>query len=498
MNQPRPWSVTRLRLVASFLLPLAAFAAAAFLSMRNMERLVQSTDTIRGLQTGLKAALQMQNIAHEQDALQAGFALDENLANIEVLNATRGRMSKVRMNLAAVLETDEEREVLWAATRIENRLDRSFGSRLIPAVVGGDADAVRLLRRESSQAFAEIASLSERLVRSIQSRIDAAVTHAEEIRSIAVRDSGILLAAAVVLALGMALLTSRSVGAAIQRLIAGAWLVAQGRLDTRIDLPRKDEFGQLADAFNRMTAELRENQRRLVQARKMASLGQLAAGVAHEINNPIGVILGYTRVLAGDASLPARLREDVATIEDEARQCQRIVQELLDLARPVSSLDDDVDVGMLLRAAADRVQHFRPCVNIEAACDIPDAPPLKVRGDRDRLRQVFDNLARNAAEALPESGGRVTFRARLQKSLAPGAPDQVAIEVQDTGIGMNEDQVERIFDPFYSTKAGGSGLGLSIVYSMVQAHRGSIAVRSAPCEGATFTVLLPACAPPNG
>jgi len=293
----------------------------------------------------------------------------------------------------------------------------------------------------------------------------------------------------VVLAVAVALLTSRSVVDPIRQLIAGTQAVARGRLDHTIHIDRRDEFGQLADSFNSMTADLREHQSRLVQAQKMASLGQLAAGVAHEINNPLGVILGYAGVLARDPNLDPAVREDVATIEEEARQGKRIVDDLLNLSRPVPAADDLVDLGESLRRAAERAQRLEGCDRVTVTCDAPGTP-LRVRGDSDKLRQVLDNLARNAVEAMPE-GGELRLRGRIDLAAPGDEGDRIVIAVEDTGSGMTEEQCQRAFDPFFSTKSSGTGLGLSIVYSIVQAHRGEITVRSAEGEGTTFTVALP-------
>lgn len=481
------FSPTKVRLVAGFLLPLAAFAAAAVLSMRNMERIVHATDTIRRLQMGLKSALTIQSLARDLNAAQADFSLGEDLATIDWFHSAREQMRRERASLGDALETDAEREIARRIGRLERDLSLLFDTELVPAVMEGDLERIRALRRETG-LFDEIIHLTEELVGSLQGRIRSAAWHAEQIRIEAVRDSGVLFAVAVALAVAMALLAARSVIRPIMALIAGTEVVGSGRLDHRIRLPRRDEFGQLAESFNRMTAELGENQRRLVQAQKMASLGRLAAGVAHEINNPIGVIMGYANMLAKDPALPETAREDLRTIEEEARQCKRIVEDLLALSRPGESSDEEIDVADLIRKVAERARRAAPHCEVEAAAAPPESG-LRVRGDRDKLRQVLDNLARNAAEALPDSGGRLALRARRE---GEGESARVVVEVEDNGVGMNEEQCEHVFDPFYSTKSGGTGLGLWIAYSIVQSHRGAISVRSAPGEGATFTIALPA------
>ena len=490
-TEKRAWwlpSPTSVRLIVGFLVPLAAFAVAALLSMRNMERLVTATDTIRGLQHGLEGALHMQNLARQQDAAQADLSLGEDLTTIERFSSARSQMRRMRLRLADVLETDTDRQLLWQSRRLESKLYADFRARFIPAVMDDDRERIRELRQEGSASLDEIITISERLARSIQAKMDLAAGHAEMVRHESVRNSGLLLAAAVLLAVAMALLTSRSVVKPIQRLITGTEAVARGRLDHTIELLRRDEFGQLAESFNRMTADLREHQNQLVQAQKMASLGQLAAGVAHEINNPIGVIMGYVDVLARDERLPPELRGDIVTIEEEARQCKRIVEDLLDLSRPVARADEVVDLAETLRRAASRVPQFDPESKIETVCEVGDGP-LRVHGDTDKLRQVFDNLLRNAVQAMP-GRGRLVLRAAL-RTAAVGDREQVEVEIEDTGCGMSEEQCERAFDPFFSTKTSGTGLGLSIVFSIIQAHQGHVTVRSAEGKGTTFVIALP-------
>jgi len=460
---------------------------ASILFMRNMERLVAATDTVRRLELGLEAALHMQNLSHQMDAAQADLFLGEDLTTIERFDAAQSAMRRLRLRLADVVETDEERMLLWESRRLEAKIHSDFHTRFVPAVMDEDWAKIRGARRETIQPLDRIIEISERLARGIQGRIDGAVSHAENVRREAVRNSALLLGTAVLLALAVALIVSRSLIGPIQKLIAGTEAVAKGQLQQQIDIRRRDEFGRLAESFNRMTADLREQQDRLVQAQKMASLGQLAAGVAHEINNPIGVILGYAGMLR-NRDLDETAREDVATIEEEARQCKRIVEDLLNLSRPVITAEEAVDVKTTLQEAAARVEHLDAEGRVRVRCDLPEGP-LWVRGERDKLRQVFDNLSRNAVEAMPE-GGALTFVAR-----ADSAVGEIVLEISDTGMGMSLEQCARAFDPFFSTKSNGTGLGLAIVFNIVRAHQGHISVRSEKGEGATFTISLPAAPP---
>jgi signal transduction histidine kinase len=487
-------SPTSLRLIVGFMAPIAVFAVAAVLSMRTMERLVDATDTLHHLRRGLEAALQTQNLARQMDAAEADLSLGEDPARTERFDAALTRLRRARLELAGAIETDADRQMLWRIHQLERQVSHDFRSRFIPAAVEADADRMAALRRESVRRLDELVTLAERLARGIQARMDEAAGHAAVVRYEATRHTGLLLAAAVVVAVGVALLVSRSVVRPIQALTFGTEAVARGELDHKIALNRRDEFGRLADSFNRMTADLREHQTRLLQAEKMASLGRLAAGVAHEINNPLGVILGYAGILAKDPRIEASLRQDAAAIEEEARQAKRIVDELLNFSRPAALSEESLDAAEALGAAAERARRSVGTGVVTVQCETEGAP-LRVRADADRLRQVLDNLTRNAIEAMPE-GGFLRLRGRRGADALPDEAGRVILEVEDTGCGMTEEQRRRAFDPFYSTKAAGTGLGLSIAYSIVQAHRGQITVRSAPGRGAVFTIALPAADQP--
>jgi signal transduction histidine kinase len=275
----------------------------------------------------------------------------------------------------------------------------------------------------------------------------------------------------------VSLYIGRSIARPIARLQEGAARLAAGRLDTRIDVDTPDEFGALARQFNAMTAALTEHQDRLVQSEKLAGIGRLAAGVAHEINNPLAVILGYARLLRKRAEGP--LRDELGIIEDEAVRARDIVQGLLDLSRPLPAGRDRVDlreicdevVGRLLQATDLRAA----AIQVEGAGFAPGVPA--------KLRQVLGNLVRNGAEAAGP-GGRVTVR-------VVEAGDQVRVEVEDTGAGIAEAARDRIFEPFFTTKERGTGLGLAVSRAIARAHGGDVTGESVPGGGARFTLRLP-------
>jgi two-component system NtrC family sensor kinase len=273
----------------------------------------------------------------------------------------------------------------------------------------------------------------------------------------------------------------------IQRLMAGVREVKRGRLDTQLAVTASDELGELAADFNRMTEVLRKNKEleaSLAQQNKMASLGVLSSEVAHEINNPLGVILGYA------AHLESKMDPDdpgfkyIQEIKRESKRCKNIVQDLLSYARVPKPVLEETDINALLEQIVDFAAHHTDmdAVNIVTTFD-SQLPRLWVDGDQ--IRQVAMNLMLNAGAAMPEGG-------RLVMGTAAGENGRVHITFQDSGSGISPENLEKIFEPFFTTKARGTGLGLAITRTIVEQHGGKIEVASEVGEGTTVTVSLPA------
>jgi signal transduction histidine kinase len=273
----------------------------------------------------------------------------------------------------------------------------------------------------------------------------------------------------------------RSVARPVARLQAGAARLASGDLDTHIDVDSRDEFGALARQFNAMTGALKEHQEKLVHSEKLAGIGRLAAGVAHEINNPLAVILGYARLLRRRSDDSAA--EDLKVIEDETLRAKLIVDGLLDLSRPLSLEPEPLDLRALCEEAIGRLRETGLLEHVEVTV-VGDA---QVEGHPQKLRQVVLNLVKNAAEAAGE-GGKVEVRVE-------GRSGDARVVVRDTGPGLSRDARRKLFEPFFTTKDTGTGLGLAVSQGIVHAHGGEIDAESLPGGGAQFTVRLPAVPP---
>jgi signal transduction histidine kinase/DNA-binding response OmpR family regulator len=236
------------------------------------------------------------------------------------------------------------------------------------------------------------------------------------------------------------------------------------------------------------TIELRAMQEQLVQAEKLASIGQLAAGVAHEINNPIGVILGFAQLMLKRTSEDDPLHKPLATIEREGVRCKEIVQDLLHFAAQRQPLLSRVDINAVIEAASELMPHHVNSENVKVVKGYTSGLP-PVLGDENQLQQVFLNIMLNAYQAMP-NGGQLRIASRADGK-------EVQVIFADTGSGISQENLKRVFDPFFTTKevGEGTGLGLSISYGIIEQHGGTIEVESEPGTGSTFTVKLP-IAPP--
>ncbi len=292
--------------------------------------------------------------------------------------------------------------------------------------------------------------------------------------------------------------------------------VAAGERNVQSSIESRDEIGDLAGRFNDMsrslmeredsiielnrsleqkvqlrTAELEEKNRLLVQTReellrveKLAAIGELAAGVAHEINNPMAIIRGNTELLQLSVPEDAHNREEVDTIFQQVKRVERIVSNLLKFARREQMEHGAVRLNQLLREIVGQIGHQVSLKGIEVVEQYSGQLEL-VEGDGDQLRQVFTNLVLNAVQAMPD-GGVLTVLSQPVKS-----GELYEVKVADTGVGIALENLRQVFNPFYTTKASGTGLGLSVSYGIVREHGGCIDVESVPGAGSTFSVVLP-------
>jgi two-component system NtrC family sensor kinase len=238
------------------------------------------------------------------------------------------------------------------------------------------------------------------------------------------------------------------------------------------------------DLKNHMN-ELRTAQEQLVQSAKMAAIGELSANVAHEINNPLTSVLGYTTHLLKTLDLPEPSRKILGMMEQETLRVRKIIRNLLDFARQRPTWMQPGDLALPLRETVALVQGLATKAAITIEEHYPSEPVI-VTMDHNEIKQVFLNIVHNALHAMPR-GGVLTLR--LQNT----GENEITVEFSDTGVGIAPEHRDRVFEPFFSTKnnGDGTGLGLSISYRIIQNHGGRIDIDSAIGRGTTFTVRLP-------
>ena len=356
---------------------------------------------------------------------------------------------------------------------------------------------------------------------------------------------------AIVLIIFGSFLLSRVLVKPIKDLVRLTQKISEGDFSQKIEVTSKNEIGQLIGSFNRMVERLKENQEslesyleslestnkqlkqaqeELIRTEKLASIGRFAAGVAHEVGNPLGAILGYTSILQKEGIDREESKDYLKRVEREIERINRIVRELLDFARPSQFEIKDVEINKVIESALSLLSYQKNFKNIETQLDMqPDLPMIK--GDESQLSQVFINIILNANDAMPNGGIlRIQTRThvvenpdvdRLQgiyprrrksdpmesdysrmrkadplavlfKKFSEG--DQlVKIRISDTGIGIKKEDLENIFDPFFTTKDPnkGTGLGLSISLRIVESLGGEIRVESEVGKGAAFEVYFP-------
>ncbi len=288
----------------------------------------------------------------------------------------------------------------------------------------------------------------------------------------------------IILAGVVAVPAARYITRPITKLVEANQQLADGDMSVRVKPKGSGELAQLGLSFNRMVTTLQETQVELLHKERLASMGQLAAGVAHEINNPLGTILLFSTALNREASCQSQ-SDDLETIIREATRCKSIVSDLLNFARQQEVLAQPTDI----HAALDRViagqESQSKLAGIEVVRDYEPDLPL-IEADPSQIEQVFINLIGNAAEAIEGSG-------RIELYTSRHGSNEVEIRITDTGCGIPEAHMTSLFTPFFTTKSfgKGTGLGLSIVYGIIKMHRGQIWVESAVGQGTTFFISLP-------
>ncbi len=375
-------------------------------------------------------------------------------------------------------ELPADRSALHAIVASSLRVDHAFRDDILPAVDRGDRAAVRAAHDRVESDVVLMIQRADELGRLFEARAAATRAAAERRAALAAAIALALSAVAAALALLVTRSIWRSIDGPIGRLRAVAVQVTGGDTAARVGDLAVPELRDVARAFDRMLDRLASREAELVRAERLAVLGRVVAGVAHEINNPIGVIRGYLKTMLREPHDDA-LRRELEILDEEALACQRICEDLLTWARAPVLAPERVEVAAL---ASEAVQRLRANGELGRAEVLVDMVPCDVMIDPLRVRQVVSNLVRNAAQAGGE--GAIELRGRR-------TGDTYRVWVSDRGPGIAPEIRGQLFEPFATTRAGGSGLGLAVCQGIVRAHGGEIRAEDRAGGGTTFEVSLP-------
>ncbi|MFV1951369.1 MAG: sensor histidine kinase [Nitrospinota bacterium] len=322
---------------------------------------------------------------------------------------------------------------------------------------------------------------------------------------------------ALILVIFGSFLLSKTVVKPIQKLVEATERVSNGDLGHKVKVESDNEIGRLSYAFNRMTErlrdkteslekhiellkkrniELREARDEVMRSERLAAIGRMAAGVAHEIGNPLGAINGYINVLSNAKERTSEDIDSLRRVEREVDRIDEIVRGLLNLATPPKGVITDVDINQILRDSVELLRNQKAFRNIEISLNLSDEiPPLRLDGHK--MEQVAINLLLNSADAMIENrGGSMVVSSELTNHIPEDRfgndGRQVRLTFSDTGAGIREEDVPRIFDPFFTTKepGKGTGLGLSICHRIIEDMGGRISVSAKKGEGTSFEIMI--------
>jgi two-component system NtrC family sensor kinase len=466
----------RLRLVISVLVTLVVGSGAAtVLTGLTARRAILVSHQLEV--TSRRAAL-LSVVAREQYIHEAHTIILRDRSHVghhdEWVDKLRSELAELRPSV------DEEGERrLDAIGKASRELTGVFSTTILPAIDRQDWAAVRSAHDRANELVDRMTEQADALAAYFDGRAMQAEREAERRIRLA---SGFAIgvgALAAVLAMIAARSLWRSFSTPLAALERVAEQVTSGDRRARVVGIAAVELSVVAEAFNRMLDALARAEAGVVASERLAAIGRVAAGVAHEINNPIAIIRGYVKTMRQDAQDEA-LREELAILDEEAAACQRIAEELLMYARSPAMEPSPVEAAELLREAAGRLggaaDAAQPAVIVEAESAVISVDPL-------RIRQVIVNLVNNAREATARDEAIVVRGERRG--------DGYRIEVLDRGRGIPEESREHLFEPFFTTRRDGTGLGLAVCYGLVTAHGGTIRAEPRTGGGSRFVVDLP-------
>lgn len=469
------------RLAAGFaLVSLVALAMCVVLDVL-LGAVETSVVTMQSEEEAIRDGLALATAVREQYIHQAHVLIERSDAHMahypRAFEAVQSRARSLRERFPP-----SERGRIAEVVEDSGRLDALFRKELLPAI--HRPELAEVLRKQHD-ALQQLSGHAVRQADALARAAEAGMA-AEHHRAIRSSRLGLVLGATcmliiVVLSVAYTQRLRRSFLAPLASLTAAAERFGRGEFQQPAGTVGEGELQAVADAFDHMVLELQLRERKLVEAERMAVVGQFAAGIAHELNNPIGVIRGYLKTMK--PSQPAEmLSDELKILDEEAAACQRIAEDLLAFARPGQLQRAWFSIDELLRST---VQRFSASGQAKGRRLLIRAEPARIFADAGRLRQVLLNLLRNAVQAAP-----IDEPIEID-GVFSSSRTHYEWTVSDRGTGVADADKQRIFEPFFSTHAGGSGLGLAVCHGIVAGHGGQISAEDRSERGTTFRVSLP-------
>jgi signal transduction histidine kinase len=467
----------RLRLVISLLVALVLVSGATtVLTGLSSGRAIQRAHELEA--TSRRAAL-LSVVAREQYIHEAHTIILRDHSHVSHHDEWVRKLGTELRELRPDVDAEGGRR-LDAIGEASRALTELFSARILPAIDRHDWAEVRGAHEEANALVDRMTEQADALA----DYFDDQATEAERAAASLIRFTCAVAVALLAVAAALALIAARSLWRSFSTPLASlervAERVATGDRQARIAPVGAVELAVVADSFNRMLDALVRAEAELVASARLSAIGRVASGVAHEINNPIAIIRGYVKTMRQEAESPT-LREELQILDEEAAACQRIAEELLVYARSPAMEPVPVEAAELLEDAAERCR--LPAEEPGAPPLIVEAEPAQICVDPLRIRQVLVNLVANAREATAGAEPVIVRGSRRG--------DGYRIEVLDRGKGLSVEAREHLFEPFFTTRRDGTGLGLAVCYGLVTAHGGTIQAEPRPEGGARFVIDLP-------
>jgi len=478
IHPDRPPRLIAREMAAGFgIISLVAVAMCGFLLVliNQVSGLVMG---MREEETAIREGLGLATAVREQYIHIAHLMIEGDRSHIEHYREWHRRVREGLDRLSPYVPAEDR----WRIAALEQKtdeLDRCFSPSDAPGFERTDHAQVVAENRMIAGLAEEASTQADALARAVESRMAHSHVLATRATRIGLVGGGLGALVVIALSIGFTMRLRKAVLRPLAELTRAARRFGAGEFGARVGAVGRGELLALSEAFDRMAEELAERERRLVHNERMAAIGHLAAGVAHELNNPIGIIRGYLKTM-GAKDDPETLEEELQILDEEAAHCQRIAEDLLAYARPLELRLERFRMKAFLE---ETLKRFRESSDGQSAHLDVTAEDVELTGDVTRLRQVVLNLVQNAVQVSPDEAP-VNVRGRLSGG-------SYAIEVADRGPGIPVGDQDRIFEPFYTKRKGGTGLGLSVCLGIVKAHGGTLTVDSREGAGAVFRVSLP-------